>query len=80
MIPTDEPMKQFKVTIGVDSAGTHKQAKDRCFVLPSIQECRDHFETMYPNLKWDIPTDQLDTVAVRAPAVIDDDDEDDFDD
>jgi hypothetical protein len=78
MIPTDEPMKQFKVAIGVDNAGLHKQAKDRCFVLPSIQECRDHFETMYPNIKWDIPTDQLDTAAVRAPAVLDD--EDDFDD
>jgi hypothetical protein len=35
---------------------------------------------MYPNIKWDIPTDQLDTVAVRAPAVLDDDDEGEFDD
>jgi len=83
LIPTDEPMRQVTLIIGVDKDGLHKREMDRGHVLPSIQECRDHFETMYPNIQWEIPTDQLDTVIAKKPIVIEDldgFDEDDFDD
>lgn len=26
----------------------------RCFVVPSLKQCRAHFETLFPNIAWDV--------------------------
>jgi hypothetical protein len=59
---------QVTLTVDQDRDGNPITKVDRGWCLPDIAACREHFETLYPHIEWDIETENLDTVRTRKPA------------